>query len=114
MFSNKYTAGMLCMFLFIISFNQKIQAKSVYVINNIDTSQLRVYEIDDANLVYQTDYNCGTNGAVGLAIDESEYGDFLFVTFEFTPAKIEIIDAQMMQYVDTVTNTGGASNLAGR
>jgi hypothetical protein len=106
----------LKVYLFVIIFGVfagTIQAKSVYVINNTNTSQLCAYRIDGTSLVYQTDYFCesGTS-AVGLAIDESEYGGFLFVTFESSPAKIEIIDAKTMQYADIVTNTG-AYNLAG-
>jgi hypothetical protein len=113
MFSNRYTASALFLFLFVISFNQKIQAKSLYVISDTSAtpSRLRAYDIDGTSLVYQTGYNCVTGtSAVGLAIDESEYGDFLFVTFE-NYNTIEIVDANIMQDVNTVT--AGASNLPG-
>lgn len=45
------------------------------------------YKIDGAFLVYQTDYICALApgygvGTVGISTAESEYGNFLFVTFE--------------------------------
>ena len=91
-------------------------AKSVYVISDTTDSNLAAYKIDGSSLVHQTNYICqshpgGGMGAVGLAIDESEYGQFLFVTFEDENI-IELVNAKAMQYVDVVTATG-ASNLAG-
>lgn len=113
MFIRRNTLNALSLVIIFVVFAGTVQAKSVYVINNINTSQLQAYRIEDANLTYQTYYNCvSASGAVGIAIDESEYGDSLFVTFESSPAKIEIIDAKTMQYVDAVTATG-AYNLAG-
>lgn len=53
----------------------------------------------------------GGSGSVGIAIDESDYGAFLFITFEDTD-DIEIVNAKSMQYVDIVT-APGATNLAG-
>ena len=111
--------GLLIAVLFINSCGIA-QAKSVYVINNTITSQLRAYKVDGTSLAYQTDYNCesvpGSGvGAIGIAIDESEYGGFLFVTFEHLTTSInwiEVVDAKTMRYVDTVT-AAGASNLAG-
>jgi DNA-binding beta-propeller fold protein YncE len=113
MFPRRTTLKVQSLVIILAVFAGTAQAKSLYVINNTNTPQLRAYRIDGTSLVYQTDYFCesGTS-AVGLAIDESEYGGFLFVTFESFPAKIEIIDAKTMQYVDIVTNTG-AYNLAG-
>jgi hypothetical protein len=116
MLSPKYTTGVLCLFLSVAGLNQKIQAKSLYVINDTYTSQLRAYKVDGTSLAYQTDYVCysapgGGAGAVGIAIDESDYGGFLFVTFEDI-GTIEIVDAKTMQYVNAVT-TPGASDLAG-
>jgi len=89
------------------------QARSVYVINDTDTSKMYAYKVEDANLVYQTDYHFVSEdwGSVGLAIDESEYGQFLFATFE-TSDKIEVVNAKTMEYVDTVKAIG-ASNIAG-
>ncbi len=90
--------------------------KSVYVINNTLTSQLQAYRIEGSTLVYQTDYTClldplGEYGAIGITIDESGYGQFLFVSFEFSD-EIELINAKTMQYVDMVM-APGADNLAG-
>ena len=90
--------------------------KSVYVISNTKTSEIQAYKIEDSNLVYQTNYICqldpsGSTGAVGLAIDESEHGNFLFATFEGLN-EIELVDAESMQYVDVV-EAPQASNLAG-
>jgi len=93
------------LFLFIIylAFCIIAQAKSVYVINeNYIYSELRAYKIDGNSLVYQTDYSCVNENPVGIAIDESEYGAFLFVTMEWTTSCIEIVDAKTMQYVDSV------------
>ena len=58
------------------------QAKSVYVINNINYGQLSAYRISGESLQYQADYFCESSSAVGMAINESIYGGFLFVTFE--------------------------------
>jgi len=92
------------------------QAESVYVINDTTDSQLQAYKAEEPELVFQADYLCQTYfqpgvGAVGLAIDTSDYGDFLFATFE-GQNKIELINANTMQYLDTLT-ASGASNLAG-
>jgi len=90
--------------------------KSVYVTSDTLTSQLQSYKIEGSTLVYQTDYTCLLSpsdeyGAVGIAIDESGYGQFLFVTFEYSD-EIELVNAKTMEYVDMVIATG-AGNLAG-
>jgi hypothetical protein len=74
---------------------------------------MHAYKVEDANLVYQIDYHFVSegSGAVGLAIDESEYGQFLFATFEMSD-KIEVVNAKTMECLDTVTSLN-ASNLAG-
>jgi hypothetical protein len=82
-------------------------AKSVYVISDTQTSQIYAYKVNGTSLIYQTDYNCVLDppdavGAVALAVDESEYGQFLFVTFESSD-EVELVNAKTMQYVDTVT-----------
>jgi len=78
------------------------KARSVYVINDTDASKMRAYKVEDANLVHQTDadydFVSHTWGPVGLAIDESEYGQFLFATFE-SENEIELINAKTMQKV---------------
>jgi hypothetical protein len=93
-------------------------AKTVYVISDTTISELQTYKIDNNELIYQpqADYICELDpptdaGAIALAIDESQYGDFLFVTFELSD-EIELVDAKEMQYIGYVTATG-ASNLAG-
>ena len=88
-------------------------AKSLYVINDTAALTLQAYKIRGTSLSWQQDYTCLSAdwGAVGIAIDESEYGAFLFVTFEDTN-KIELVNAKSMQYVDTVT-APQATNLAG-
>lgn len=104
-------------FLVIIGITKtSLAVKSVYVINDTETSHLQAYKIEGTNLIYQIDYSCvsdppGNIGSVGLAIDESEYGQFLFVTFEWSD-EIELVNAKSMQYVDIVTALG-ASDLAG-
>jgi hypothetical protein len=80
-----------------------VSSKSVYVISDTQISELFTYKIDGTNLDYQTDYICeldppDTSGAVGIAIDESVYGQFLFVTIELSN-KIELVNAKTMQYV---------------
>ena len=96
-------------------------AKSVYVIadtgvDETDIPVVQAYEIQGASLILQTEYGCIYPLAIGVAIDESESGLFLFVTHEDHGGtggdQIEIINAKTMQYVDTVTATG-AKNLAG-
>ncbi|MBA7629096.1 hypothetical protein ES703_36594 [subsurface metagenome] len=52
--------------------------KSVYVVSDTYTSELRAYKIEGSTLVYQTNYSCllnpsGEYGSVGVAIDESGY-----------------------------------------
>jgi hypothetical protein len=107
----------VCLFVVIFAiFSGIAQAKSLYVVKDTEVSQLSKYEISGASLIYQTDYNCvsdppGVYGAVGLAIDESADGNFLFVTFESIKT-IEIVDANTMQFIDDNT-IPGASNLAG-
>ncbi len=91
-------------------------AKSVYVISDTLISQLKAYKVDGTNLIYQNDYVCvsdppTTAGAIVLAIDESEYGQFLFVTFEDSD-EIELVNAKTMKYVDVVT-AQGADDMAG-
>lgn len=113
MASLKHTLTILSLIILATSI---AEAKSVYVISDTETSQLRAYKVDGANLVYQTGYVCESDppesiGAVGLAIDESEYGKFLFVTFEDSD-EIELVNATSMQYTDIVT-APGATNLAG-
>ena len=92
------------------------RGESVYVINDTEDSKLQAYEIDGPNLVYQANYTCVTDtsggmGAVGLGIDDSDTGQFLFVTFEGLDA-IEVVDATSLKYVGTV-EAPQASNLAG-
>lgn len=46
------------------------KAKSVYVINDTDASEMRAYKVEDANLVHQINYVCqndplGATDAVG-------------------------------------------------
>lgn len=72
-------------------------AKTVYVISDTEISELQTYKIDGNELIYQpqADYICELDpptgaGSIALAIDESEYGDFLFVTFELSD-EIELV-----------------------
>ena len=110
MISNKHILTILS--LIILAANMT-QAKSVYVINDTYALEMQAYKVEDANLVYQIDYHFVSEdwGPVGLAIDESEYGQFLFATYE-SGNEIELVNAKTMAYVDTVTATG-ASSLAG-
>lgn len=106
MISYKHTLITLSIIILAVTFPQITQAKSLYVISNTETSRLQAYKIEDTTLVHQTDYVCesdpyGNTGAVGLAIDESDYGQFLFVTFEGTNI-IELVNAKTMEYVDVV------------
>ena len=110
---NKYGIGLLLMFVCTILGIAK--AKSVYVINDTVESELQAYKIDGTNLIYQVGYTCrfdpaGLTGAVGLALDESEYGAFLFVTFE-GENDIELVDAKTMEYLDIVEAPDPYGNL---
>ena len=117
MSTNKIFFTTLMIVFFIVGFIIKAKADSVYVISNTMNSELQAYEIEDARLIYQNkDYICkndpqGGTGAVGLAIDSSENGDFLFVTFEGLN-EIELVKAKTMEYVDIV-EAPQANNLAG-
>jgi hypothetical protein len=110
---NLLTILFLIAIIFITS--QITFGRSVYVISDTVTSEIQAYNVDANSLTYQADYICELDspdnyGAVGIAIDESEYGDFLFVTFE-DQDEIELINAKRMQYVDAAT-VSGAQNLA--
>jgi hypothetical protein len=114
MISKKHT---LTIFSLIILAASLTQAKSVYVISDTKSSELQAYEIQDANLIWQVNYVCefdppGVTGSVGLAIDESEYGEFLFVTFEGSD-KIELVNAKTMIFEQNPVVVPNASNLAG-
>ena len=97
-FRKKFIMCLLCLIAF-LDLATTIQAKSVYVINDTDASEMRAYKVEDANLVHQTeadyDFVSETWGPVGIAIDESDYGQFLFATFE-TSNEIELINAKTM------------------
>ena len=76
--SHKHFLTALILTILSLAIFENVRAKSVYVISNTETSQLQAYEILDANLIWQNNYVCesdppGVIGAVGLAIDESEY-----------------------------------------
>jgi len=93
-----------------------VAAKSLYVISDTQISEIFAYKIDGSNLTYQTKYFCQLDpiyddGAVGLAIDKSDYGQFIFATFEYSDV-IELVNAKTMQYVNSVT-APGATNLSG-
>ena len=114
-FTNKI-AVLVYLIVAIISVSAIFAGESVYVIDDTETSELAVYEIDANSLSYQTNYYCqldtpGNMGAIAVAVDESDYGNFLFVSFEQSD-QIELIDAVRMQYEDSVT-APGASDLAG-
>ena len=107
---------LVCIIILANLSNSSYAAKSVYVISDTWPSNLQAYKIEGTTLVYQTDYTClsdpeGLIGAIGIAIDESRYGQFLFITFEESEV-IEIVNARTMQYVDFVI-AKGSENLAG-
>jgi hypothetical protein len=85
--------------------------KSVYVISSTNANKVQAYKVDANSLTYQTEYDTTYGSPVGIAIDESEYGQYLFLTFE-NQDEIEIVNAKSMQYVDTVI-APQATNLAG-
>jgi len=98
--SKRYTQITLCLIAIIFSTPRIIFARSVYVISDTEASEMRAYKVEDANLVYQIDYDfvSETWGPVGIAIDESDYGQFLFVTFE-NQDEIELVNAKTMQKI---------------
>ncbi|MHC4633445.1 MAG: hypothetical protein ACYS9C_19540 [Planctomycetota bacterium] len=111
--SKRYTQITLYLIAIIFSTTRIIFARSVYVISDTEASKMQAYKVEDANLVYQIDYHfvSETWGPVGIAIDESEHGEYLFVTFEGDNI-IELVNAKTMEYVDVAT-TPGATNLSG-
>jgi 6-phosphogluconolactonase (cycloisomerase 2 family) len=113
---DRHTQSVLCIIIVILNFTKIVQAKSVYVISNTEDSNVAAYKIQGTTLTHQVDYICQSDvsvdtGAVGVAVDESEYGQFLFVTFE-DGNLIELVNAKAMQYVDAVV-APQANNLAG-
>ena len=113
--SKKYSLKTILLFV-VFGTTRIIFARSVYVINDTHSSILQAYKIDGNSLTYQIGYTClsdplGSIGAVGIAIDESDYGNFLFVTIE-DQDEIELVNAKFMEFVDVVT-APGATNLAG-
>ena len=109
----------LVLFIFVCAIPEIAKAKSVYVINDTEKSELQAYKIDGTNLTHQVDYVCelgdtGASGAVGVALDESEYGAFLFVTFE-DRNEIELVDAKGMVHANRfeVPDPYGNLNLSG-
>lgn len=106
--------SMLALMCLITTLSGTTEARSVYVISDTTTwsdepSIIQAYDVQDSNLVYQTDYETVGRLAIGLAIDTDS--EFLFITFE-QENEIELVNAKTMQYVDTVT-APGASDLAG-
>lgn len=101
MISNKHILTILSLIILAASV---AWAKSVYVINDTGSSEMHAYKVEDANLVYQTDYHFVSEdwGPVGLSIDESDYGQFLFATFE-SQNLVELVNAKTMEYLDTIT-----------
>ncbi|MBN1796844.1 MAG: right-handed parallel beta-helix repeat-containing protein [Sedimentisphaerales bacterium] len=116
MLLRKKTITILFVIIFVVIIGTVQAGKSIYVISNTYISEVQAYDINDANLSYKQNYICeldppGIMGAVGIAVDESPYGAFLFVTFEESD-DIELINAKSMQQAGTVT-APGAQNLAG-
>jgi uncharacterized repeat protein (TIGR01451 family) len=111
---NKYFTALLLVLLIIVGAGSA-EAKSVYVIDNINAnpSPVSAYDIQIGSMVYQT-----TNtvpyygwGAVGLAIDTDSA--YLFVTYE-QANEISIVDATTMTVpASSPVTAPGASNLAG-
>ena len=89
------------------------QAKSVYVIDDINKSPtpISAYDITGATLVYQATHDVPEHGwgAVGLAIDTD--AEYLFVTYERSDI-IQLINAKTMKSEGS-TKAPSASNLAG-
>ncbi|MHA2404323.1 MAG: hypothetical protein ACXADH_15095, partial [Candidatus Kariarchaeaceae archaeon] len=107
MTSKKHALTILFLISIIFIASQITFGRSVYVISDAETSEIQAYNVDGNSLTYQSDYTClsdpsGEVGSVGLAIDESEYGDFLFVTFEWQD-EIELVNAKTMEYIGVVT-----------
>lgn len=111
----------LFLFLSVVLCTPLFAKKSVYVISDTgntvtDIPIIQAYEIQGTSLSLKTEYGCMHPLAIGVTIDESESGQFLFVThegYEQNPGdEIEIVNAKTMQYVDMVI-APGATNLAG-
>ena len=114
MLSSKNYSSTLMFAILVVGIFRTTMADSVYVINDTDAKQIQAYEIDGYNLIHQRSYDCeepGGWGAVGIAIDDSPDGQFLFVTFE-GGNKIELVDAKTMKPVGT-TVASQANDLAG-
>jgi hypothetical protein len=58
MFSKRITLNAMLLAILFVALAETAQAKSLYVINDTYTSQLRAYKITGTSLIYQTDYIC--------------------------------------------------------
>ena len=115
--SKRYIAIFVSLIVFLFINTSITFARSVYVISDTEDSKMQAYIIEGTSLTYQKDYICGLDpsggaGAVGLAIDDSEYGDFLFVTFE-DEDEIELVNAKTMISEENPVLVPNASYLAG-
>jgi len=96
----KFIVILQSLFVGVILVSTVHAGKSVYVITTGDQKVL-AYKADANSLTYQTDYDVNVTSCTGIATDESEYGNYLFITFEGANS-IQLVDAKSMQYVDTV------------
>jgi len=104
-------AAIFCIYPFL--FADQVLSKSLYVIGDINRKPTPVlsYDIQDANLVYQSTHDIPSlaGGAVGITIDTDS--STLFITYEFSNT-IQLVDANSMTSLGTTT-APGAYDLAG-
>ena len=102
---------LLCVVILVSMISNAWAGKSVYVISNKGGKEIQAYKVDANSLTYQATTYTTSSSNVGLTIHESDYGKWLFCTFESSD-KIELIDAQSM-ISDGETEVPYATNLAG-
>jgi len=84
--SAKETLIILILTLLIISFTNITKAKSLYVIADTGTCQtdtpiIQAYDIQDSNLILQTQYECVHPLAIGIAMDTDSEISFDKISF---------------------------------
>ncbi len=112
--SSRSTLAALAVGALVLGGTGQSDAKSLYVVANLSTSQIQAYNINPTNgqITYQTSHSVTnySGGAVDIAID-SDSG-ILFVVYEFSPT-INILDGKTMKSIGTVNMPTTSARSAG-
>ncbi len=112
MYPTKNIIGLVCTIIAIAMSNLVYAEESLYVISYMVSGVLKTYEIEGNSLILQnTNYTALDDAKVGITVHESDYGKWLFCTFEGLD-KIELVDAETLDS-DSIKTIPNATNLAG-